>query len=669
MSDRRDGPAVVAHAGDRDLIDPDGRVRIERVGRAVVADYAAHVDCVVLEAPGGGIDALETLRDRQVPTVLYDRSADPTVATAATRLGVTEYLTDAALGEATLVDAVVSVVRRSRAEGTGGTERTERTDGPAEPTAMAEVRSVIGDRSLSVSETVEGLFEVGQRHLGLEAGALAAVDGREYTVVGGTETARRADVSLSETLCRLAVRTDGPVRLPDTAWGPPAETLAEPFARLGSYIGDDVAAGGWYGTVWFGSERSRGSFSAGERALFELLVELLRAEIDRRQPPGESRERPPDGRAAALASDGSGTGAIAGSQRAGAERAAAEAADPDGVETVETDRFSELFERFPDAVADVEFREGTPIVRDVNKAFEETFGYEEPTAVGAPLGDLIVPAGEEPEAVRLDESAVQHDGTSEVERLTDEGLGSFLFRGVSYRRGETERGFVIYTDIADRLEQERQLRVLHRVLRHNLRNEMTAIIGYADMLTADASGERREFAERIHSEAIDVSKLAEQVKRIEQALDVDRKRVSIDPESVVRGLAERFRAQYPEATIRVRADECGAVVADELLETAVENLVENAIEHHPGEPTVEIGLSTVDGEWLDLSVRDDGEGIPERERAIVSGDREITQLDHSRGLGLWVSKWIVSGVNGRLLFGDAPSGSEVVLRLRRADGR
>jgi signal transduction histidine kinase len=167
---------------------------------------------------------------------------------------------------------------------------------------------------------------------------------------------------------------------------------------------------------------------------------------------------------------------------------------------------------------------------------------------------------------------------------------------------------------------------------------------------------------------MNVSKLGEQVRRIQQALDIDRQWVALDPEPLVIDLAERFRSNHPEATIRVSSDDPGAVVADELLKIAIENLIENAVEHHPGTATVDIEL-TVDGGWVDITVADDGPGIPERERAVVSGTREITQLDHSVGLGLWLSRWIVSGVDGRLLFGDCERGSEVTLRLRRADDR
>ena len=664
MSDPRDPPAIAAYVGHGGLIDPEGRVRLERVDAAFVADYAAYADCVVCEVPGGGLEALDSLSGTDVPTILYDRTADPAVAARATQLGASEYVTDDTLDGRPLVDLITRLSQR------GGQPL-----GECDPAGATTGR--LNERAPSATETVERLLALGRERLGLDIGAFAITDGTAYTVVVGNGDLATTELSLSETICRATVRTDWLLELPDTTWGPPMDALAEPFARLDCYIGDDFAIGDdCRGTVWFGDERPRQRFSADERAFLRLFVRLLRAEIGTKELPesGLTADSIPAGEA--LVGDGGSDGWIDLSQSRFSENnglsTGSVPAKPDnaGTEPTGGDRFRRLFDRLPDAVADIEFRDGVPIVREVNETFEEKFGYEESAAVGSPLDDLIVPDDGPSDTEQLEEHTIRRGyGTAEVEREAADGRRKFLFRGFSYHRGETKRGFGIYTDITDRLEQERRLRVLHRVLRHNLRNEMTAVIGYADMLAEEGpTPEYRALAERIYEEATDVSKLGEQVRRIEQALDLDRQRVALDPEPLVRSIADRFRRQYPEATIRVSTDATAEVIADELLETAIENLVENAIEHHPGTPSVAIDLSPTDDDQFDIRVRDDGPGIPERERAVVSGDREITQLDHSRGLGLWVSQWVVRGVDGQLLFGDRDEGAEVILRLRRAEG-
>jgi PAS domain S-box-containing protein len=332
------------------------------------------------------------------------------------------------------------------------------------------------------------------------------------------------------------------------------------------------------------------------------------------------------------------------------------------------DRFQNLFDRVPDPVVDVEFVDGEPVFRAVNAAFEAAFGDDADEVVGRPATDLG-PAGEDGWFHELEPAAIRAgDGARELRRETAEGRRTFLFRGFPYPDEGADRAFGIYTDVTEQLEQERRLRVLHRVLRHNLRNEMNAIMGYADLLSA-ADGDADEgHAEKIHEKAAGVAELGDQVRWIEQALDRDREPSAVDPAAVVADAVADHREAYPETTVRVDDAESVPVVADELLELAVGNLLENAVEH--GSSTVEVEIAPSDEDpaaWVDVAVRDDGPGLPERERAVVGGDREITQMDHSRGLGLWVTRWVLEGAGGRLVFGDQSGGGSVVLRLRRAD--
>ena len=816
--------AVVLYVGRGAAIDPDGRFRLERVGVGSVAERAPYADCAVLEEPNGGLEALERLRGTSVPTVLYDRTADPTVAAEATRRGVTEYVAEG--GNRRLSDRIAAVTGLS-----GNPPEPRRIDA-----GMDALSEAVGGGSGGGFGSVEALLEAGRKRFGASFGALTEIDGATYSIVAETGGIEHDPTALSRTFCRRPMRLGGPCCLPETAKTCRRESVTGVFADLGSYLGTTVRVDGErYGTVWFGSETPRERFSGDERRFLELLSELLGATLrtgrrterlretaDRRgrairalaaaeealrnadsadeiaeiaaetatvivdteieevslledgtriatakrswesgeaaelddeadgtdtERDGEvttgrggeadaaTAERPPerglrrgelligDGSGAAevgppsastvtlgdrgVLSVDSGTAPITAAERrrlslfaarvetaiCGLDRPAPgsldadarsssvepESTDDDATDAAgdadadgrgaETDQLRYLFDALPDAAVEVEFVDGEPVVRRINDAFEGTFGVDISAIEGQSLNDVIVPDDCAASAMRLDEDT-RHGAhaTAEVERLTDDGRMTFLFRGFSYRDGDTERGFGIYTDVTDRLEQERRLRVLHRVLRHNLRNEMTAIIGYANMLNENARAEEaREYSDRIYERAMDVSKLGEQVRRIQQALDLDRRRVALDPEPLVTELADRFRDGHEDATIRVSGGEHGDVVADELLEVAVENLVENSLEHHPDAATVGIEIAAVDDEWVDITIRDDGPGIPERERAVVSGDREITQLDHSVGLGLWLSRWIVSGAGGRLLFGDRSVGSEVTLRLRRAD--
>jgi sensor histidine kinase regulating citrate/malate metabolism len=59
-------------------------------------------------------------------------------------------------------------------------------------------------------------------------------------------------------------------------------------------------------------------------------------------------------------------------------------------------------------------------------------------------------------------------------------------------------------------------------------------------------------------------------------------------------------------------------------------------------------MTTVDEEWMELRVADDGPRIPPHERELVAGERTAPQLDHGSGFGLWVVTWTVESLDGSL---------------------
>jgi signal transduction histidine kinase len=52
---------------------------------------------------------------------------------------------------------------------------------------------------------------------------------------------------------------------------------------------------------------------------------------------------------------------------------------------------------------------------------------------------------------------------------------------------------------------------------------------------------------------------------------------------------------------------------------------------------------------------------------VVAGDREITQLQHASGLGLWLAKWVADRHGGDLeLLAASPDGTTVAIDLPTA---
>lgn len=100
-----------------------------------------------------------------------------------------------------------------------------------------------------------------------------------------------------------------------------------------------------------------------------------------------------------------------------------------------------------------------------------------------------------------------------------------------------------------------------------------------------------------------------------------------------------------------------------LLGQVLANLIENAIHHTPRGTTITVGLS-VGQDHVDLSVTDNGPGIPEAERDLVL--RRLYRLDTSRstpghGLGLSLVASIAQVHDAKLQLTDAGPGLRVTL--------
>jgi PAS domain S-box-containing protein len=353
---------------------------------------------------------------------------------------------------------------------------------------------------------------------------------------------------------------------------------------------------------------------------------------------------------------------------------ALERVDFEGELRAERDRFAALFENVPDSVVDADHDEtGAPVVQAVNPAFERTFGVDADAVVGKRLGEIIVPQTDDAREEAREINEQVRDGTPverEVQRRTADGLRTFLLTMVPVDV-EAGRRFALYTDVTERKQRRRRLEVLNRVLRHDLRNNMSVIQTATEALADHADDDGREYIDIVEASAEELVSLVEKTRTIERTIDSDDYAAGpVDAAESARRVVENVREDHPEAEIDVSAPSRALVGSDGYLDQALENVVENAVEHNDTEtPRVSVTVDPDgDDETVAIRVTDDGPGIPETERELVVEDREITQLRHASGMGLWLVNWLVTRTGGDLDIADAePRGSVVTLKLPRID--
>jgi len=237
-----------------------------------------------------------------------------------------------------------------------------------------------------------------------------------------------------------------------------------------------------------------------------------------------------------------------------------------------------------------------------------------------------------------------------------------LFAGTMLSIYDAER--LIERERANRSRKEVEqlasgLSVINRVLRHDLRNHATVLEGQLELIDDDSEQVRimRQHVWRI-------VELSEQARNMETILRAD-DRTPVDASAVVREVATEVQDQYPAAEIDLDCPGEAPVMAHGLLDTAVANVVENAVVHNEDpEPSVEVTVAERDG-MVDIRVSDDGPGIPDHELAIRDHATE-SALEHSNGLGLWLVDWFAERSDGDLTIEAGEDGSEVALSLPRA---
>jgi len=301
----------------------------------------------------------------------------------------------------------------------------------------------------------------------------------------------------------------------------------------------------------------------------------------------------------------------------------------------------------------------------VNEGFERTTGYAAEEVTGRNCRFLQGEATD-PERVARFREAMDEEESAVVELLNYRADGSPFWNRVQIDPVTDDAGEVTHylgfqNDVTERKRTEQLIALLNRILRHNLRNDMNAVLGFADFVQRD-EGDTAAFGARIEKRANTLVELSEMARELERYARQERTPTRLDLAALVDSVAGKYRGSYPDATVEVALGTDSDLCAGREFERALSELVENALKHNPAdEPWVRVAADRVD-EWIELTVTDNGEGIDEMERSVIARGEE-TALEHGSGLGLWLVNWVVTRYGGSFQL-DAEPGEGTVARVR-----
>lgn len=213
---------------------------------------------------------------------------------------------------------------------------------------------------------------------------------------------------------------------------------------------------------------------------------------------------------------------------------------------------------------------------------------------------------------------------------------------------------------------------------HELKTPIGAIGLLAEALeiASDEPAEVKRFAKRLTIEADRLARLTQEIIELSrlQASEPLASATKVDIDAVVAQAVDRNRVAAESHRIAlVSGGDAGAVVYgdEQLLVTAVHNLIANAIQYSPDGFRVGVGVTVADG-VVEIAVTDQGVGIPEGERDRVF--ERFFRVDNARsrhtggtGLGLAIVKHAVQNHGGDVrVWSQQGSGSTFTIRLPEA---
>ncbi len=309
-------------------------------------------------------------------------------------------------------------------------------------------------------------------------------------------------------------------------------------------------------------------------------------------------------------------------------------------------------------------------VLSINPAGAEILGAAAPSALGRPLAELAPDLG----AAATDGATPLNRAEVSIRRPDGEariiGLSAMPLVDAA---GRAVGRVVSFQDLSELKRMQREVERSERLaaigrlaaaVAHEIRNPLAAISGSIELLKTPVEGEGAELWAIVEREVTRLNGL------ISDLLDFARPRAPEPaPVEVGEALAElaQVAAHDPRVGARLAIAVDGALWVDAdlgQLKQVLWNLVRNAADATPGGEPIAVAAAD-DGEWVILTVRDRGPGIPEQERVRL-GEPFFTTKKGGSGLGLAIVHRIVEEHRGRFELVNAEGGgAAAIVRLPR----
>ncbi len=205
--------------------------------------------------------------------------------------------------------------------------------------------------------------------------------------------------------------------------------------------------------------------------------------------------------------------------------------------------------------------------------------------------------------------------------------------------------------------------VLHRVLRHNLRNDMSVLLCLLEDLADEADADDRKRLERASQRIESLVELTDKVRKVNVTItETSPPSDPVDLAGLVDRRVSRLEGEYP-VDIETDLPDVALARANGEVGLVLDNIVQSAVTN--GEHA-EFGVSLrTERGTVALCVEDRDWSLPDADLAAVTNGSE-TALEHGLGVELWLVYWLVDANGGRIDIETVDGVRQIDIRLDRA---
>ncbi|SIS08492.1 ATP-binding response regulator [Natronorubrum thiooxidans] len=221
-------------------------------------------------------------------------------------------------------------------------------------------------------------------------------------------------------------------------------------------------------------------------------------------------------------------------------------------------------------------------------------------------------------------------------------------------------------------ETNHRLAVLSRLLRTDIRNELSVALGWADVLEPQVTPDGTAAFESMRGATQNVVECVDMAADVATALetDVEATTASLDLEAVLETELEQARHRLPAVDIEYRPASADRrpvpVLGTPLLSTAIAQLLSALARHADGpQPTITVALESDDDRVI-VSIGGEAIRLPRTQRAFLAASERRIDEGPDVNVGLYLVQTVIDQAGGEISIADDTPGTTVSIHLKRA---